>query len=148
EQHGFRLIAGRVVNAGGQLLSVAQDCGVALATEWICGPETVLVDQAGSWHLSPAPVRNLIMSGGGCNTIYFIHPFSGGVLGMLHDATFNYIGQMAINSAGRLFVGSINGSCLWTTDGNTTTCFYGAPGLRPRAVAVDQADTVYLTCSV
>ena len=40
------------------------------------------------------------------------------------DPAFGYIGQMAIDSVGRLFVGSVNGDCLSVIDSGARECFY------------------------
>ena len=64
------------------------------------------------------------------------------------DSSFGHIGQMALDSTGRLLVGSIDGDSLNVLEGGVVDSFYSAPGLSPRAVVIDSADNVCLTCSV
>jgi WD40 repeat protein len=147
-QRSFRLFAGRVTNATGKITRIRQNCTVAQFGPTLCGPESVLIDVHGRWPVFPSGIANLLIVGGACNSIYFINPASGAVIETFDDPSFEYIGQMAIDSMGRLFVGSLNGDALNVIDMGVTEPFWFAPGQSPRAVALDADDNVYLTCSV
>ncbi|MBI5764276.1 MAG: hypothetical protein HZA51_12210 [Planctomycetes bacterium] len=145
-QRSFRLFAGQEVVASGKLTRVRPGCIVQSFGPTLCTPESVLVDVHGRWQ-GVCSLPNLLIVGA-CNTIYFINPANGAICEQFPDPTFDHVGQMAIDSMGRLFVGSVDGDSLNVIDMGAVEAFYSAPGMSPRAVTIDGADNVYVTTAV
>ncbi len=143
-----RLFAGRLGVDITKIIRVRQDCAIHPFGALLCKPESVLIDVSGSWP-GACSTPNLIIVGGLCtdgfDRIYFLDPVSGGICQEYVDNTLLHIGQMAIDSTGRLFVGSVDGDCLNMLTEGVVWPFYCALGQSPRAVAVDQDDNVYVT---
>lgn len=145
-QRSFRMFAGQETVASGKLTRVRPGCIIQSFGPTLCTPESVLVDVHGRWQ-GICSLPNLLIVGA-CNTIYFINPANGAICEQFPDPTFNHIGQMAIDSMGRLFVGSVDGDSLNVIDMGAVEAFYSAPGMSPRAVTIDGADNVYVTTAV
>lgn len=146
EQRSFRLFAGQETVATGKLTRVRPGCIIQAFGPTLCTPESVLVDVHGRWQ-GVCSLPNLLIAGA-CNTVYFINPANGAICEQFPDPTFDHIGQMAIDSMGRLFVGSVDGDSLNVIDMGAVEAFYSAPGMSPRAVAIDAADNVYVSTAV
>ncbi len=74
-----------------------------------------------------------------------LNPVNGSICEEYVDNTLFHIGQMALDSMGRLFIGSIEGDCLNVLTEGVVSPFYCLPGDSPQAVAVDEDDNVYVT---
>lgn len=146
-QIASRLFSGREGIASGQIWRVRQNCTAQAFGSVLCTPESVLVDRQARWPGGPFCTLPNLLIVGGCDTISFVNPSNGVTCGTYYDPTFAGIGQMAIDSFGRLFVGSINGDALNVLEEGAVDAFYPAPGLSPRAVCIDAEDNVYLTCA-
>ncbi len=143
-----RLFAGQLSFDISKITKVRQDCLIHPFGALLCKPESVLIDVNGSWP-GACSMPNLIIVGGLCNDgfdrVYFLDPVSGGICQEYVDNTLLHVGQMAIDSTGRLFVASVEGDCLNMLTEGVVWPFYCAPGQSPRAVAVDQDDNVHVT---
>ncbi|MBI5764277.1 MAG: immunoglobulin domain-containing protein [Planctomycetes bacterium] len=144
-QKSSRIFAGVFNEANGKIWRVRQTCVSQQFGPTLCAPESVLVDREARWQ-SLCTTPNLLIVGG-CNTVFFINPSSGTVCEKFLDPTFNHIGQMALDSMGRLFVGSVDGESLNVVEKGVVQPIYTAPGLSPRAVSVDAVDDIYITCA-
>lgn len=112
----------------------------------LCAPESILVDESGILPGACGVPNQIVV--GGCDTLYFLNPANGAICQSFPDSAFGHIGQMAVDSVGNLYVGSVDGDCLNVLGGGVLMPFYCCPGGSPRAVAVDENDNVYVTCAV
>ncbi|MBN2561636.1 MAG: hypothetical protein JXQ75_11970 [Phycisphaerae bacterium] len=145
-----RLFAGRLDCSMCKITRVKQGCSIQPFGALLCQPESVLVDVNGYW-LGSCGEPNLIVVGGLCDDgfhrIYFLNPANGSICEEYVDDTLAHIGQMALDSTGRLFVGSVEGDCLSVIAEGVVEPFYCCPGQSPQAVTIDENDDVFLTCS-
>jgi len=122
-------------------------CTAAQFGSLLSHPESVLIDGHGYWP-GPCGAPNLVIVGGqqspGQDTIYFLNPASGSVCDLYTD-NFGGIGQMALDSSGRLFLGTIAGDSLNVLDGGVVYPCYTAAGQSLRAVCLDSAGNVFVT---
>jgi len=144
----FRIFAGRVdESATAKIWRVRQDCTVQAYGPLLSRPESVLVDVNNYWRGGCATAHVVIVGahdGAGLDHLYFLNLLSGTICEQYTDNTIGHVGQMALSSTGRLFIGSVASSTLSVLDKGVVAPFYtGAPA--PRAVAVDAMDDVYVT---
>jgi VCBS repeat-containing protein len=147
----FRLFAGRADVAGtGKLWRVRQDCVQQPFGALLWRPLSVLVDINDYWRGGCASSNVVIVGGSdtaGNDYIYFLNLLNGAICETYIDNTLGQIGQMALSSSGRLFLGSIQGPSLFVLEKGVITPFCTVPGQSPRSVSIDALDNVYLTCS-
>jgi formylglycine-generating enzyme required for sulfatase activity len=144
-QRSFRLFAGRLNVATGKIWRVRQTCSIQQFGSLLCSPESVLIDTFGYWPGECGAPNGIIV--GGCDTVYVLNQLNGAICEQYSDPWFSHIGQMAIDSVGQLYLGSVDGNYLNVITEGVVVPVYIATGLSPRAVVVDESDNVYLTCS-
>lgn len=154
----FRLFAGRNdIISTGKLWRVTQACAEQQFGSLLKKPESVLVDTH-NYSIGPCAQPNLLIVGGRdfttnppTDVIYSLNPSNGSICDFYEDNSLGHIGQMAIQSSGRILIGSVEGPCLFSVEKGVVGCFYNLSGLpplpSPRAVCVDAMDVVYLTCA-
>ena len=149
----FRLYAARLDITGlGKIWRIKQDCAQVPFGGLLSQPKSVLVDVNSYWP-GGCGEPNLIIVGGqdptnpAIDIIYFLNPASGAICEQFPDNTLSGIGQMALQSTGRLLVGSVNGDSLKVLEKGAVSPCYTCTGLSPRAVTVDDSDYIYLACS-
>lgn len=143
----FRLFAGHVCPMSCKIWRIREDCVQQQFNGDLSVPHSVLVDANGYWP-GTCPDSTPILVGAE-NIIYFLTQ-SGTVCETLPDGSFGQIGQMAIDPAGRLFVGTENGACMQVVDKGVLDPCYCCPGGTgsPNAVCLDADGNVYVTCSM
>lgn len=147
-----RLFTGTIgPNQLAKITRIQRDCTIQSFGALICRPESVLVDVDGNWP-GVCGQPNLILAGGRCDDgfdrVYVLDPTNGSICQTFVDNTLGRIGQMALNSVGDLFVGSVAGDCMNVLTGGVVVPFFCASGQSLRAVAIDENDNVYVTGSV
>lgn len=144
----FRLFAGRTdIATTGKVWRIRRDCTQAQFGALLARPESVLVDVHNYWP-GGCGLPNQVIVGGrdsaGNDIVYFLNPTTGSICEQYIDNTLAHIGQMALDSSGRLFLGSVEGDSLNVLDKGVVTPFYTAAGQSLQAVCLDADQNVYV----
>ena len=106
-------------------MTFAPGCTAALFGSLLSQPESVLIDGLGVWP-GPCAAPNLVIVGGRLTTgediVYFLSPATGSVCDSYIDL-LGGVGQMALDTHGRLFLGTKSGDSLNMLDGGVVYPF-------------------------
>lgn len=142
----FELFAGRACAGLCKVWRIRRDCSQVAFGPSLDQPASVLVDVNSYWPGICPEQQPIIV--GGHNIIYFLTR-TGTICEQFPDDALGSVGQMALDSTGRLIAGTRDGDCVQELSGGVLSPLFCCPNGTgsPGAVVLDAAGNIYTVCS-